>query len=523
MKVNRFLVAFATLLFFFASCQDENTPVDKDEQAEEVSFSPEELRLLAEISNGSPKITEAEAMCKAIEIANSFSGLTKSGKAKTVGNSLALTIPKADGTKSSGEVSDTVAYVFNFEDEGGFAIVSADIRVPDQILAYSESGELGTYTDNPGLGLFLENAETYIAQSIEKAEAQKDSLTQEILSKLPDGELKNVLKLGRGYSGGGTMLQTVTKSAPITGSSDNMDIVIRNIGSWETENIIAPLSVVEWNQTDEPYNNYTKSKGCSGNARHTGCVAVATAQIMAYWKYPTSIDGYYMFWTEMEKYTDGHSYDKRRSMFNNGWIRSIQDDYTPTAIKENVARLMERIGAHVGMSYGCEVSSADSDDAVNWLKSLGFAGGEKYDYDFQRVKNSLSSRRIVYANGYSSQIKHKFLGITIYTTHKGGHAWNYDGYIRQKQKIEITVVMKSTGLPANGIQPEISYIYRDLVHVNWGWGGNKNGYYASGVFDASQPEPVASSGTKSSTEEEVEEGTAKNYQYNLSIYTNLRR
>lgn len=510
MKVNRFLVAFATLLFFFGSCKDEDSPVNKDVATEEITFSPEELRLLAEMENGSPKITEAEAMNKAIEIASSFSGLTKSGRAKTVKNSLVLTIPKADGTKSSGEVADTVAYVFNFENEEGFAIVSADIRVPDQILAYTESGELGTYTDNPGLGLFLENAETYIAQSIEKAEAWKDSLTQEILSKLSGEELENILKAGRGDGSGDR-------------GSYGTETVTRSIGPWETESIIAPLSVVEWSQTDEPYNRYTKPKGCSGNAPHTGCVSVATAQIMAFWKYPSSIDGYSMNWTEMTKYTDKNSYS-RNYMFNYRWIGKIQDpdDKTPSTIKNNVARLLERIGSHVDMEYKCEASSADSDDAVNWLKSLGFAGGEKSGYDFQRVKNSLSSRRIVYANGYSSQIKHKFLGITIYTTYKGGHAWNYDGYLQQKQKMETIVVLKSTGQPAGrGTQPVISYTYRDLVHVNWGWGGYNNGYYASGVFDANQ-DPVTSSSTKSSTEEE-EEGTAHNYQYNLNVYTNLRR
>jgi hypothetical protein len=510
MNSNKLLILLVTLLFFFGSCQDENHPLNKDVQTGEISFSPEELRLLAEMENGSPKITEAEAMNKAIEIANSFSGLTKSGRAKTVKNSLALTIPKADGTKSSGEATDTVAYIFNFEDNGGFAIVSADIRVPDQILAYTESGELGTYTDNPGLGLFLENAETYIAQSIEKAEAWKDSLTQEILSKLSVEDLENMLKAGRG-----------------TGSSDRgsygTETITRSIGPWETEGIVTPLSVVEWNQTDEPYNRYTKAKGCSGSALHTGCVSVAAAQIMAFWKYPASIDGYSMNWTEMTKYTDKNSYS-RNYMFNYRWIGKIQDpdDKTPSTVKNNVARLLERIGSHVGMEYGCEASSADSDDAVNWLKALGFRGGEKSDYDFQRVKNSLGGRRIVYASGKSKKIKHKVLGVTIYTTYKGGHAWNYDGYLQQKQKMETIVVLKSTGQPAGrGTQPVISYTYRDLVHVNWGWGGSQNGYYASGVFDANQT-PAASSGTKSSAEEDEEEGTAHNYQYNLSIYTNLR-
>lgn len=505
MKFNPFLVAFATLLFFFGSCKDEDSPVNEDVPAEEeVSFSPEELSLLTEISNGSPKITEAEAMNKALEIANSFSGLTKSGKTKTIKNSLALTIPKTDGTKSSGEVADTVAYVFNFEDNGGYAIAASDIRVPEQILAYTESGELGTYTDNPGLALFLENAETYIAQSIEKAEAQKDSLAQEILKKL------NLLA-------DSTQNNTKAFLANILGSL-NINTTTTTYYPWERVNMVAPLSVVEWNQTGNPYNKFTKSKGCNGNAPHTGCVAVATAQIMAYWGHPTFIDEHYMFWTDIAKYTDRYSYKNRNSMFNNKWIRSIQDDYTSTIIQDNVARLMERIGSHVGMSYGCDASSANSDNAINWLKSLGYAGGEKSGYDFYRVKSSLDFRRIVYAEGYSLKEKNKFLGITTSTTYKKGHTWNYDGYMQQRQ-----LIFQRTVTTRNGsvimITDSESYNYRDLVHVNWGWGGEDNGYYVSGAFNKNNG-ATASSGTKSL---KAQEGQDKNYQYNLSIFTNLRR
>jgi hypothetical protein len=66
-------------------------------------------------------------------------------------------------------------------------------------------------------------------------------------------------------------------------------------------------------------------------------------------------------------------------------------------------------------------------------------------------------------------------------------------------------------------QTSIGYNYQDLVHVNWGWGGSSNGYYTSGAFDSNKS-PI-SSGTKSTSDE----GTSGNYQYNLEIFTNLRR
>jgi Peptidase C10 family. len=509
MKIKKILIVMMTALLSLGSCQNENDlTVDDGKQTEGIYFSPEEFRLLTEVANKTSKITEEEAMSKALDAMNSISTtFTKSGRTRTVKNSQALTISKNIGTKSSGEsfIPDTVAYIFNFDNEEGYIIVAADERVPEKILACVEEGSLGSETDNPGLAIFLERAEDYITESIEKAEAKKDSLAREILYKLiaESPELADEIST-----------KAIKMEDPTIYDLYNIDTSVSYTTTEWSSASLAPLTAVEWNQP-APYNKFTKAKGCNGNAPNTGCVAVATAQILAYWKYPSSIDGYNMNWTEMTRYTSDFN---RNNLFNYRWTGSVFSSNTPTDVVDNIARLMERIGDHVDMDYGCSGSSANSDKAVDWLQKIGFSGGEKSNYDFSRVKSSLDSKRIVYGRGYSTRVDEKFLGITYNTYYKGGHAWNYDGYIQKTQKVERTVTVRDWSKGKIISQStSVEYTYRDLVHVNWGWGGNHNGYYLSGVFDANGDRMP--SGTRSSSDY----GTDYNYQYKLEIYTNLRR
>ena len=62
--------------------------------------------------------------------------------------------------------ADTLIYVVNFKEKKGFAVISAK-RNQDPILAVTESGYYSTKDDcdNPGLTLFMDMAENYVANS----------------------------------------------------------------------------------------------------------------------------------------------------------------------------------------------------------------------------------------------------------------------------------------------------------------------------------------------------------------------
>lgn len=65
----------------------------------------------------------------------------------------------------------------------------------------------------------------------------------------------------------------------------------------------------------------------------------------------------------------------------------------------------------------------------------------------------------------------------------------------------------------NPYQIKLAY-FRDYVHVNWGWDGEDNGFYLSGVFNcANKNRVIPSYGNKS----------LYNFQYNLTMFPNIRR
>ena len=61
-----------------------------------------------------------------------------------------------------------------------------------------------------------------------------------------------------------------------------------------------------------------------------------------------------------------------------------------------------------------------------------------------------------------------------------GHAWVVDGYLhRMRQEI---CIRNRDGKERR----DTTYREQQLVHCNWGWGGNCNGYYSQGVFNNRQ-------------------------------------
>jgi len=140
------------------------------------------------------------------------------------------------------------------------------------LLAFTQKGSLvNGETDNPSLKLFLGRLEGYMLESIAK------------YGKAGDQKATAVAQRGVPYSG--SPLDTVVK----------------------------PLVPVEWGQ-DKPFNNNLEDRHCTGHGTTSngrvwaGCVATATAQIMAYWEYPVSLPPTYD-WVLMKKYKRSSDFD----------------------------------------------------------------------------------------------------------------------------------------------------------------------------------------------------------------------
>ena len=201
---------------------------------------------------------------------------------------------------------------------------------------------------------------------------------------------------------------------------------------------VAPLLTDKWNQGCL-YNSLCPTmSGPCGHAE-VGCVAVAMAQIMRYWGYPTTGWG-------------THSYTNAGLTLSADFGNTTYDwEHMPDSLTENsseaeieaVSTLLYHCGVSLEMRYGPNGSLANTGDVINALRryfnyTRQIHKEKKSDYSNEEwsslLMNSLDLSRPIQYVGYGS----------------GGHSFVCDGY------------------DSNG-----------LFHFNWGW-GTANGYFALG-------------------------------------------
>jgi hypothetical protein len=187
---------------------------------------------------------------------------------------------------------------------------------------------------------------------------------------------------------------------------------------------VQPLLRTEWDQGCV-YNalcpNGTDVNNCY--KAPTGCVATAQAQTMFYHRKPLIFN-----WLSMP--VPGGFFLNNN---NPNW---------------DVSYLMRHIGYSVRMSYGSKGSETDTENIIYSLKNdYGYSSADWIDYTFQPIEHNLRWGLPVVLRGRQKQ----FLGFSY-----DGHAWVIDGF---QKTVYVTYTMV-------------------LSHMNWGWGGISNGWYA---------------------------------------------
>jgi len=361
---------FACVLFslaFLLSCSDENLPSG--------NFEP---LAKAQSTNNRIDMQEATNLAEEAIVFLNREHPSESKSSRTVNSvsilrfgSLKSSMMKSGEYSEALDISDTLAYVFNFEDSLGFVIISKDKRIESPLLAFTQKGSLvNGETDNPGLKLFLERLEGYMLESIAK------------------------------YGKDDQKSMAVAQKGPYTGPLDT---------------VVKPFIPVEWGQ-GEPFNNNLANKGCygygtAGNGKvWAGCVATAVAQTMAHWEYPASLGGGTYNWTILRKY-------KRDTYFSSSSSEA-------TLARNSVADLFQRIGAGVGMDYsnGCVGSGVhDMDDVLYFLEINGFSNPDMVPYP-----NSSSTAFAMIKLGLKFKIPYIAIGFNN-GNYSEGHAWIIDG------------------------------------------------------------------------------------------------
>ena len=188
---------------------------------------------------------------------------------------------------------------------------------------------------------------------------------------------------------------------------------------------VEPLLTCKWSQYD-PFNKYTPLS--DGQHTPTGCVATATAQVMFYNKWPKNRPQDYIASTgDDAKKSATYWWDEMKNTTND--MRTEQS-------RQAVGVLMYDIGKAVHMRYYIKGSDSNLQRACNALR-------DKFDYTVRYLdKNFLPANEFL--NEVMQEISDGYPVLVV----GGPHAFVYDGYDEQ-----------------------------GLIHTNWGWGGENDGYF----------------------------------------------
>jgi len=211
------------------------------------------------------------------------------------------------------------------------------------------------------------------------------------------------------------------------------------------------LETASWGQRS-PFNDLCFK--INGSPALTGCTATATAIVMRYLEWPDKGTGTlpsYEFKEEggtqtrtQSAVTLGHAYN---------WSQMPTDKNTGNWTdkqKEQVATLMRDLAVMLQSKFGAKATSAYIDDVAPGLVSF-----MKYDASVRLDKMALYGSVQEWVDQIKANIDR--LGPVVYSGYgkEGGHAFVVDGYDE-----------------------------RDYLHVNWGWSGQDNGFFAvPGEFD----------------------------------------
>lgn len=220
--------------------------------------------------------------------------------------------------------------------------------------------------------------------------------------------------------------------------------------------IVAPLLSSRWGQ-DSPYNYYCPPpvKGGSGNCP-VGCVATAMAQIMYKWKWPATGKGAVSYETDVAGTLET---DFTQSTYQ--WDQ-MQDTY-PFLFKNEakravIARLCYDCGVASRMQYRPGGSGTHDQYAIRAF--------------YTNFSYKASTINLLYRDCYATQEEWNDV---IKRELRAGRPFQFSASSSQ-----------GSGRDAGGHSYVIDgYDSNDFVHVNWGWDGDYNAYYAIHVMDGS--------------------------------------
>lgn len=260
-------------------------------------------------------------------------------------------------------------------------------------------------------------------------------------------------------------------SYAFTGLTDSTEIfepsvdLDTNIGSipaeyvesyWVSEiyltGIIETMLTSRWSQWT-PFNDFQSSNFPAG------CVPIAAAQIFAYNAYPSTI-----------------SYEGRELD-----LTKIRDYESPYTIEEkaDLSAFVKFVSKDMNVDYGASGSDSKAKHVKSFFSEY-YNNVNKYTgYQEDLILDMLNAGRPVYIDCER--------GFFV-----SGHAWVIDG------KFILNDILKRYECGTDKLLGRYG-TYTTYLHCNWGWGGQNNGYYESGMLYWEKEPAYSDSGTETSS------------------------
>lgn len=204
----------------------------------------------------------------------------------------------------------------------------------------------------------------------------------------------------------------------------------------DSKEAIPQLMKSEWGQS-APFNNLCPM-GASDRCP-AGCVATAMAQVFYYHKYPVKAIG------KGSCTYGGKTYAQNLSGIEYAWDKMLPKYDTPSVVgSEDVATLLYDCGLSIGMNYDDNGSGSYNFEACNAINEHFNMYATYYDRSYYTASDWMN---ILYQQ-LSQKNPVVYTGVSKVEGVASGHCFVIDGY-------------REDG----------------LVHVNWGWDGEGDGYY----------------------------------------------
>ncbi len=275
-----------------------------------------------------------------LEIAQNSISMLQDSAAITRGEAVERTLNLESGVKAycqkvtranGASANDTLLYVFNFNDDKGFALVSAN-RATEGLLAVIEEGNYDPSVEagNPFIEQCMQNLKDYATNAVET-----ETANSEVVTRAKYGDHRT----------------------------------LRNKQSY------APKLTVEWNQAKNSVTGYDCPNKIAGSG------SVAMMQVMSYFEYPKSITTSYA--NSAYPITPNWNYFKTKFK-NSATLSPNKNDY----YQAEFSKLFREMGHRAKASYGSNITTTQIANVRTAMSQMGYKVGNLLSYQSSSHPNA---------------------------------------------------------------------------------------------------------------------------------------